>query len=112
MGCLVLVVIILVIVVFWKLILEMALWIALAVGCTVLPACRDNILPLLEKYGEALLSNPGQTLFFSVLAGLILYAIASWMVNGLYIRFAPRHLREQHPTWSEFKKGLRNAMRD
>lgn len=112
MGCLVLVVIILVIVIFWKLILEMALWIGLAAGCALLPACRENIFPLLEKYGESLFANPGQTIFISILAGLMLYAIASWIVNALYTRFAPRHLREQYPTWSDFKKGLRDAMRD
>lgn len=112
MGCLILIVAVLAIVVFWKQIVEIILVSAGVAFCYAIPACRDNILPLIRSWGDALFSNPVKTLTLSTVAILAVFALSSYTVNALYKKLAPANLKSQFPTWREFKCELKRIWRD
>lgn len=112
MGCLVLVVAVLVLVVFWKQIVELVLVGAGLALCYAVPACRDNIVPLIRSLGDAFVADPIKTLAWIAIAFFGLYWVANYLAMVLYRRLAPAHLKSQLPTWSDFKSELKRISRN
>ena len=100
----------LVVIFFWKTILEF-IFIAIGFGvCVALPICRNSLSPLLDWWWKMFWLSPGQVFVLSVLAVAALFALGSFATNYAYLKLAPGHLRAKYPTWGSFKALIKDVL--
>lgn len=112
MSCLVLVVIILVIAVFWKLFLEFFWYLVLAMVCAAIPVCRETIPPFTYWYFENLVDNPLATILVTIAIAFMTFFAFDAFTSLLYKQFAPPRLTNNYPEFRDFKKAIKEAWRD
>lgn len=112
MGCLIVLISVLILVMFWKQILELIVVSVFVGSCYVVPSCRDNILPLIRAWGHSLLVHPIESLLLSSIAVVVIYVACQRIANALYQRFAPDHIRFRYPTLHALKTDIKRTWRD